>query len=153
MKKTESKKTRNEKIEDQKIIGKTAEEKEEIMDRLFDMVRVPKRADKLDEEGLLRLGFTEHDDPIMKRKVYRIKPSMYYYPQIQMSLNTKVPSTNPNCGILSIYHPEINDMTFGKEGNKTVPVHFAERVTPIAWYVDTYTRLHKIINALIHQNI
>jgi hypothetical protein len=126
-------------------------EYKETMDRLFDYVKVPKRRDKLDEEGLLRMGFTAHEDTQGLGTVYRIKPAMYYHPMIQVQLRTDLPRTNPNCGIVSIYSPEITDKVITNEGEKQVT--FPERITPIAWYVDTYDRLFAIINSLIQINL
>jgi hypothetical protein len=137
---------------EKKIIGETEEERREIMNRLFDRVIVPKRKNKLDVEGLLRLGFTEHDSEVSREKVYRIKPSMYYHNILEMRLKPDLPHSNPNCGILAIYNPPIDDMMMDENGEKTKPIKFPSRWTAIAWHVDTYERLHAIVNSLTQIN-
>ena len=144
-------KKNSENQEKDKIIGQTPEEKKKIMDSLFDTVRVPKMRNKLDPEGLIRLGFTEAVGSL-KEKVYRIKPSMYYNKTIQVTLKNDLPRTNPNCGVVYIYEEEINDTMLNNKG-ETVPVNFPERIIPIAWYVDTYERLFSIITSLTQINI
>lgn len=114
------------------------------------MVGIPPHPDQLTVEILKRLGFKKAKD-IIDRDVWRISPSMYYSPMIQVSLGN-YPRTNPNCGIVSIYHPKEKATGFTNKGKKKI-VTFKESEWPIAWGVDTYTRLEKIITSLTQRNL
>jgi hypothetical protein len=70
---------------------------------------------KLTTNILLELGFRGEGKGITGRPTYRLKVppnkkyGKHYYYQLQIELGD-YPTTNPNCGILSLYDPEIKHM-------------------------------------------
>lgn len=108
---------------------------------------IPREA--LTEEILKGLGFTEAKDSV-GFKVWRIKPYMYYPHIIQVSIGN-YDDTNPNCGMVSIYNPKVIADVYGNGRKKKVT--FPESTVNIAYYVNTWARLHKIISSLVQENI
>lgn len=113
------------------------------------LVRAPHSA--LDEEVLKNLGFkrTKTKGPVPE-VVWRIKIP-YYHSLIQVKLGP-YPASNPNCGIVSLYSPEVTAPVYYANGRKKM-VTFPERTTNIASYVNTPERLRNIIVSLTQQNI
>lgn len=107
---------------------------------------------RLTEEILLDMGWKEGIDYI-GNKVFRLKMP-FYHDLFQIELNPELNGrrTNPNCGILSLYHPEMKDVeVYGNR--RTRIMNFPARETRIAHYVDTYARLMLIINVLTEVNL
>ena len=84
----------------------------------------------------------------------------YYSFVIQVSLGD-YPKDNPNSGILSIHSPEqwasgipkylYKKINWTSRDHKRVAnykIKMKEWTQPIAWHVNTFDRLHKVISAL-----
>jgi hypothetical protein len=101
-------------------------------------------------KGLKKLGFKKCGKDELGRIIWRIQPP-YYVAQLQLVLGN-YPASNPNCGVLSIHHPEEEATTYSKKGKKK-KILFKEKTFPIAWYIDSYKRLHDLIISLTQCNI
>ncbi len=120
--------------------------------------------DKLTPEGLIRLGWTEvkNTGGALKKTVYRLKCPYYAY-ELQLELGD-YPKDNPNSGILGIYSPEefasgipkrllYKKKVWSAKDHKAAAdykIKMPEFFQGIAWCVNTYDRLHKLITALTH---
>lgn len=105
---------------------------------------------KIDEEGLKRLGFYLAEEKDNLRNIWRLKVPYYHY-EFQIVLGN-YHSTNPNCGVVSLYDPAGEAVGFTQKGKKKM-YKYPGFCRPIAWHVDTFDRLHIIIQALSHRNI
>lgn len=106
---------------------------------------------KITEKGLKGLGFKlAKDKGITGRNLWRLKVPYYPY-QIQMELGD-YDSSNPNCGILSLYEPPTKAVMFKSNGKKK-KLKLEEFCRPIAWHVDTHNRLYNIIQSLTQVNL
>lgn len=127
---------------------------------------------KLSESILLKLGFRGEGRDITNKPAYRLEVPRnakygYYGREIQIVLGD-YPDTNPNCGILSLYMSGIKDahMIMEEKDSEDRADHILwedkenglrggikyidmpERVSPIAYYVNTLERLNEIYCAL-----
>lgn len=127
---------------------------------------------KLTPEILLSLGFYGEGKSITKNPLYRIKCNHHYYLQVELN---DYPDTNPNSGIVSIFHPELKDQhchVWEKKDQKSKKlkkrikridyveseddefIHGIQYITfhethwPIAWHVTTVGRLNDIYTSL-----
>jgi hypothetical protein len=108
------------------------------------------REEFLTDGTLQRLGFSVAVDS-MGFQVWRI--TVPYYPKtIQISINTDLPRTNPNCGVFSLYSPEQTVDGIDTLGNPET-ITFPERTENVAWHVDTCERLYKLIQIITYVNL
>ena len=111
---------------------------------------------KLTDQYLLENGYEQsysihtYDEKLPEDIVYRKQFTDYPF-QIQVALGEYL-ETNPNCGIVSIYDPEITDCPFPTEDNFEATGTLEAMEQPIAWCVNTVERLEKIVDALIETN-
>lgn len=123
---------------------------------------------KLTPEILRKLGFRGEGRSLSNTPAYRLEvpkgeEGYYCYGQFQLVLGD-YPDSNPNCGILSLYQPEVKDahvlsddseqkLDYILEDHGEYKVGyiydtFSEDITPIANHVNTLERLNAIYTAL-----
>lgn len=127
---------------------------------------------KLTTQKLIDYGFRGEGKGITNNPLYRLEIEKHSY-QFQVELGN-YPTSNPNCGIVSLYFPEEKDVhcaTYEKKvnskkiGQKPKRIDYIEseddyyfygikyislieRQVHIAWYVSTTERLEAIVKAL-----
>lgn len=91
-------------------------------------------------ERLLELGFKCIKEEIDEKTYHLEIPNTLYYPNIRYMKGDYLAS-NPNSGIVSIYMEALDMLEFSN--------HLESFEQPIAWKVNTETRLLSIIRSLI----
>jgi hypothetical protein len=120
------------------------------------------KEDILNKEAIIELGFIE-EDLEYGNSVYRKEFKGYPF-KLQIVINEEFRETNPNCGVVSIYLEESEASTvppdlltkenWTKEDFKRAldyKIKLSEIVQPIAWRVNTKSRLKNIIYSLTEE--
>ncbi len=107
--------------------------------------------DKITSDGLIRHGWVKvHMGKDNTREIYWL--SCPYYPFFLQLELMDFPKDNGNSGILAIYHPAETFPGYSrtKLKKKPKPIVMPELNQNIAWGVNTWDRLHKVVIALTH---
>ncbi len=107
--------------------------------------------DKITPDGLIGHGWVKVDmGKDNTREIYRLR-CPYYPHYLQLEL-MDFPKDNGNSGVLAVYYPVETFPGYSRKNTrkKLKPVVMPELNQNIAWGVNTWDRLHKVVTALTH---